>query len=214
MRKSLSPQLIALGKYLAGEFDNQQQALAEPAWYVHLRLWKRPVPLFTEDSITLFAEQASVVNLDQPYRPRIFRLKQSEEDPQQLKVDYYMFQDISAVKGAGRNPDLLKQITTEQIEFLPNCSLNIKVEQFATGYCFETLKNSDRAKPGSEADRPCTFTYQNNTYQVSLGFKVTETELQTYDKGIDPQTGKAIWGALMGAYRFSKLQDFSSEIKL
>ena len=202
---TLSAQLIALGTYLAGEFDNQKQALAEPAWYVHLRLWKRPVPLFTEDSITLFAEQASVVNLDQPYRPRIFRLRQSEENPQQLKVDYYMFQDISAVKGAGRNPNLLQKITTEQIEFLPNCSLNIKIEQLATGYCFETFSTSDR---------PCTFTYQNNTYQVSLGFKVTEKELQTYDKGIDPQTGKAIWGALMGAYRFTKLQDFSSEIKI
>ena len=202
---NLSPQLIALGTYLAGEFDNQPQALAEPAWYVHLRLWKRPVPLFTEDSITLFAEQASVVNLNQPYRPRILRLRQGKEDSQQLKVDYYMFQDISTVKGAGQNPKLLKQITTEQIEFLPNCSLNIKVEQLATSYSFETFSTSDR---------PCTFTYQNNTYQVSLGFKVTEKELQTYDKGIDPQTGKAIWGALLGPYRFTKLQDFSSEIKI
>ena len=201
---TLSSQLIALGTYLAGEFDNKQQALAEPAWYVHLRLWKRPVPLFTEDSITLFAEQASVMNLDKPYRPRLFRLRQSETDSQQLKVDYYMFKDISTVKGAGRNPNLLQQITTEQIEFLPNCSLNIKVEQLKSGYCFETFPISDR---------PCTFTYQNNTYQVSLGFKVTEKELQTYDKGIDSQTGKAIWGALMGAYRFTKVQDFSGEIE-
>ena len=198
---TLSPQLIALGKYLAGEFDNKQQALAEPAWYVHLRLWKRPVPLFTEDSITLFAEQASVINLDQPYRPRIFRLRQSETNSQQLQVDYYMFKDISAVKGGGRNPDLLQKITTEQIEFLPNCSLNIRVEELATGYCFETFPIHDR---------PCTFTYKNNTYQVSLGFKITEKELQTYDKGIDRQTGQAIWGTLMGAYRFIKLQDFSS----
>lgn len=202
---TLSSQLIALGTYLAGEFDNKQQALAEPAWYVHLRLWKRPVPLFTQDSITLFAEQASVINLDKPYRPRLFRLRQSETDSQQLKVDYYMFKDISAVKGAGQNPNLLQQITTEQIEFLPNCSLNIKVEQLKSGYCFETFPISDR---------PCTFTYQNNTYQVSLGFKVTAQELQTYDKGIDPETGKGIWGALMGAYRFTKLQDFSSEIKI
>ena len=200
---TLSPQLIALGTYLAGEFDNQEQALAEPAWYVHLRLWKRPIPLFTEDSITLFAEQASVVNLEQPYRPRIFRLRQSEQGPQQLKVEFYMFKDISTVKGAGRNPNLLQQITTEQIEFLPNCSLNIKIEQLATGYCFETI---------SDSNCPCTFTYQNNTYQVSLGFKVTEKELQTYDKGIEPQTGKAIWGALMGAYRFTKVQDFSGEL--
>ena len=201
MQNNLSPQLIALGTYLAGEFDNKQQALAEPAWYVHLRLWKRPVPLFTEDSITLFAEQASVINLDQPYRPRIFRLRQSETNSQQLQVDYYMFKDISAVKGGGRNPDLLQKITTEQIEFLPNCSLNIKVEQLATGYCFETFKSREE---------PCTFTYKNNTYQVSLGFKVTEKELQTYDKGIDRQTGQAIWGALMSPYRFIKLQDFSS----
>lgn len=202
---TLSSQLIALGKYLAGEFDNKQQALAEPAWYVHLRLWKRPVPLFTQDSITLFAEQASVINLDKPYRPRLFRLRQSETNSQQLKVDYYMFKDISTVKGAGRNPNLLQQITTEQIEFLPNCSLNIKVEKLNPGYCFETFPISDR---------PCTFTYQNNTYQVSLGFKATTKELQTYDKGIDPETGKAIWGALLGAYRFTKLQDFSSEIKI
>lgn len=200
---TLSPQLIALGTYLAGEFENQQQALAEPAWYVHLHLWKRPIPLFTEDSITLFAEQASVINLDQPYRPRIFRLRQSDTNSQQLKVEFYMFNDISAVKGAGRNPNLLQQITTEQIEFLPNCSLNIQVEQLATGYCFETAPISDR---------PCTFTYQNSTYQVSLGFKVTVKELQTYDKGIDPETGQAIWGALIGAYRFTKVQDFSAEI--
>ncbi|MBV8887772.1 MAG: hypothetical protein JO235_27770 [Chroococcidiopsidaceae cyanobacterium CP_BM_RX_35] len=51
-----SPELIALAHYLTGKFDNQEQATAEPAWYVHLRLWQRPVPLFTEDSITLFAE--------------------------------------------------------------------------------------------------------------------------------------------------------------
>jgi len=48
---NFSPQLIALGEYLAGEFDNRE----------HLRLWQRPVNLFTEDSITLFAEQASVI---------------------------------------------------------------------------------------------------------------------------------------------------------
>ena len=50
-----SPHLTALATYLAGEFSNQQQALGQPAWYVNLRLWIRPVPIFTDDSITLFA---------------------------------------------------------------------------------------------------------------------------------------------------------------
>ena len=51
-----SPELIALARYMAGEFDNREQAIADPAWYVHLHLWQRPVPLFLEDSFTLFAE--------------------------------------------------------------------------------------------------------------------------------------------------------------
>lgn len=71
---SFSPNLIVLGEYLAGKFDNREQALADPAWFVHLQLWQRPVNLFTEDSITLFAEQANIVNLDRPYRQRIMRL--------------------------------------------------------------------------------------------------------------------------------------------
>ncbi len=57
----MTPELITFGRYLAGEFENQRQAQAEPVWYVHLRLWLRPLPLFREDSIALFAEQASII---------------------------------------------------------------------------------------------------------------------------------------------------------
>ena len=199
---SFSPELITLGRYLAGEFDNQQQAMAEPAWYVHLRLWKRPVPLFTEDSLTLFAEQASIVNLDKPYRPRILRLRQSDATPTSLQVEYYMFKDVTAVRGAGRKPELLQKLTPEQIEFLPGCTLTIKSEQ------------AEQFTALSASDTPCSFTYQGNTYQVSLGFQVTSEELRVYDKGIDPKTGKAIWGALLGPFRFTKRQDFSAELPI
>jgi hypothetical protein len=199
-----SAKLIALGKYLAGEFDNKQQALAEPAWYVHLRLWQRPIPLFREDSITLFAEQASVINLDRPYRPRILRLKHHQSNPQQLQVEYYMFKDLTVIAGASRHPELLQQIEPEQIEFLPDCTLNVQIETFSSNnYRFETFPVKDC---------PCSFSYQGNTYQVALGFTVTSEQLQTYDKGIDPKTGKGIWGALLGPYRFTKVQDFSSEL--
>lgn len=199
-----SPELVALGKYLAGEFDNKQQALAEPAWYVHLHLWQRPIPLFREDSITLFAEQASVINLDRPYRPRILRLKHLQSNPQQLQVEYYMFKDLTAIAGASGYPELLQQIKPEQIEFLPNCTLNVQIETISS--------NNYRFQAFPARDCPCSFSYEGNTYQVALGFVVTAEQLQTYDKGIDPKTGKAIWGALLGPYRFTKRQDFSAEL--
>jgi CpeT/CpcT family (DUF1001) len=194
---TLSPKLIAIGQYLSGEFENKQQALESPPWYVHLRLWLKPVPLFLEDSITLFAEQASIVNLDRPYRPRILRITSSQTEGIDLEVRHYMFKDIETVRGAGSNPDILKKITTEQIEFLPNCTLNVSVEELGNN------RFHFRATPTS--DRPCSFTYDGKTFQVALGFEVTPDELLTYDKGIDPNTGQPIWGALMGAYRYIKV---------
>ena len=199
---SFSPQLKVLATYLAGEFDNQQQALEQPAWYVHLRLWIRAVPIFTQDSLTLFAEQANVIKLDQPYRPRILRLRQREE----IEVEFYMFEDITTARGAGQDQNLIQQITPEKITFLPNCTLKVATEQLTNGkYCFKTTPVTNT---------PCSVTYQGTTFQVFLGFEATADELQTFDKGIDPETGKGTWGALMGAYRFTKRQDFSAELNL
>src|SRR5919202_373905 len=201
---TLSHELITLARYMAGEFDNKLQAIAEPAWYVHLRLWQRPVPLFTEDSLTLFAEQANIVNLDTPYRQRILRIYPSKTTAPSLQVQYYMLKAPEALRGAGRNPELLRQLTTEQIEFLPGCTLTVEQRQVAP--------NSYEFSAFSATGDPCSFSYQGNSYQVSLGFEVTPEEFRSYDKGIDPATGKAIWGALLGPFRFTKRQDFADEL--
>jgi hypothetical protein len=202
---ALSPELIVLGRYLAGEFDNGEQALAEPIWYVHLRLWQRPTPLFADDSITLFIEQTNAVYPDQPYRQRLLRLRQGAS-PSTLQADYYMFKDLTAVRGAAQESKRLQHLTPEQIEFLPGCTLEIKREFLSPeGDLFRTL-----AEPGN----CCSFTYQETTYFVSLGFEVTPTQLRMYDKGIDPKTGKALWGALLGPFCFSKRQDFATELSI
>lgn len=199
---NFSPQLTALATYLAGEFSNQPQAIEQPAWYVNLRLWIRPVPIFSEDSITLFAEQANILKLDQPYRPRILRLRQRES----IEVEFYMFEDLATARGAGQNQDLIAQITPDKIKFLPNCTLTVATKELGNGtYSFATTPVTEE---------PCSVTYQGTTFQVFLGFEAAADELLTYDKGIDPATGKGTWGALMGAYSFMKLEDFSGELRL
>ncbi|MEG4584409.1 chromophore lyase CpcT/CpeT [Microcoleus sp. MOSTC5] len=203
---TISPELRALAQYMAGEFDNREQALADPAWYVHLRLWQRPVPvpLFSEPSIALFAEQANILELDKPYRPRIVQLRHSQVAPGLIEAQYYMFHDIEAVKGAGCNPDLLGKLTKEQIQLLPGCTLSVAVQNLASnGYRFRaSLPEGTR----------CGFAYGGQNYQVDLGFEAAGEEFLSYDKGISPTTGKAIWGALMGPFRFVKRQDFAAEI--
>ncbi len=195
---SLSPPLLALGDYLTGEFDNREQALAEPVWYVHLRLWQRPVPLFPQDSITLFVEQANIVNLERPYRQRIMRLMEVSNPDVPLRVQYYMLKDPTAFSGAGCNPGLLNRLTTDQIDLLPGCLLNVTLQTLAANhYKFA-------ATPPPETR--CCFTYLGNTTQVALSFEATQDEFISYDKGIDPATGKYLWGAILGPFRYTKRQ--------
>lgn len=202
----VSPELIALARYMAGEFENSDQAIAEPAWYVHLRLWQRPIPLFVEDSLTLFAEQANYLYPDKAYRQRIIRLQDSSNPDSSIQAQYYAIEDPLAVKGGGCHPDLLNTLTVDRIQLLPTCKLNV-TKRFldSGGYRFQA------SLPPNER---CRFTYREETFQVFLGFEASSDSLLSYDKGIEPETGKALWGAIMGPYRFTKRQDFSAQLPL
>ena len=193
------PSLNTIAEYLAGEFENKEQAFSEPAWYVNLRMWQRPVPLFQEDSVTLFAEQANVLNIEQPYRQRIMRITASTVQAE-FKAQFYMFKDPTAWRGAGVNNTLLNALTPEQLDILPGCALMVNTEILAQN------KYKFIAKP--IPDTHCTFNYAGNTVEVSLGFEATEKEFFSYDKGIDIETRKATWGAIMGPYRYTKLQQY------
>jgi hypothetical protein len=37
-----------------------------------------------------------------------------------------------------------------------------------------------------------------------LGFEASETQFLSYDRGVDPETGQSLWGAMMGPYRHRK----------
>ncbi|MCS6815111.1 MAG: chromophore lyase CpcT/CpeT [Cyanobacteria bacterium] len=192
-----TPALKTLAHYLAGKFDNREQAIAEPTWYVSLTLWQRPTPLFADDSITLFIEQANSMTLDQPYRQRILRLQATSDG--ELQGQYYALKDFTAWKGAASDRQRLQQLTSEHLDLLPGCLLTITCQhnQFDANL-----------SPGSQ----CSFTYQGKTTYVSLGFQASGNRLLVYDKGIDPVTGQGLWGALMGPFQFSKREDFSHEL--
>ena len=198
---NLSPELITLANCLAGEFDNREQALAEPAWYVHLRLWQVPIDLFAEDSLSLFAEQVNTITPNNPYRQRVMRLRVDRSIAEGcLQVQYYMPKNPTALAGAGRNRELLKELKSSDLELLPGCILNVNTQIIAA--------NNYRFIAKPPRDRNCSFTYQGNTIQVSLGFEVTSSQLLSYDKGVDPQTGKASWGAILGPYSYIKREQY------
>ncbi|MEM8504471.1 MAG: chromophore lyase CpcT/CpeT [Cyanobacteria bacterium P01_D01_bin.1] len=202
----MSP-LLSLAHCLAGEFENQHQAKTEPAWYVHLRLWQRPIPsLSSARTFTFLLEQQNVISGQPPYRQRILQIKESIGSGQQegqLEGQYFALRDPLKFKGAGQDPSLLSGISQRDLVTLPNSGAMIRYQRTETGYQFQSaLKDGEL----------CSFEYGGQTRYVYLGFDIEAPAgtvlLKTYDKGIDPDTGRGLWGALMGPFLMVKQVSF------
>lgn len=190
--------LQTIAEWLAGEFDNQEQAIADPVWFVHLRLWHRPLPFRVEGNPAFLAEQANMLDPENPYRQRVLILQPpsatNESDVGQ--VEYRAFRQPQQVKGAGAHPECLQTLRPEDLLSLPGCILRLS----ASGQGF-------KAEPPSEAR--CFFQYEGKTRQVVLGFEVEAQRFRSFDRGVDPENGRGLWGALMGPYQFTKRQSFN-----
>lgn len=191
--------LTTLFDWLCGEFDNRPQALDHPIWFVHLRLWHRPLPMPLWGHLAFFAEQANALFLDQPYRQRIAVL-QERETPENVQVQFWAFREPSRFKGAGAHPEKLADLKPdEDLEALPGCQLLVETRYNASS------GEIDRFIATPPPDARCYFQYNGETRQVVLGFEVSENQFWSYDKGVDPTTGQALWGALMGPYEYQKM---------
>ena len=193
---NISSQLLQLTAWMAGEFSNREQSQEQPVWFVNLVWWQRPVPFNLLGSVAIFAEQANALILDRPYRQRILQFVENDGN---IQVKYWGFKDPAAWAGAARDRDRLNQITINDIEAIAGGLLDVS---FTNG----------RYKAEMPKDAKCCFQYLNESRQVVLGFEVSADEFWSGDRGVDPETGSAIWGAIMDFYKFQKIQDFSHEL--
>ena len=202
--------LSTLVTYLSGEFENPTQAAAEPAWYVHLRLWQRLVPTLSNDQVyTLFLEQASVAARKPPYRQRILQLTAVPEQPL-LRGEYFALADPLRFRGGGENSDVLNDLCSEDLVKLSNSEADIQYQRLDQGAGQSLDYQFQAALPEGKL---CSFEYANQRTYVYLGFDIAPKqgtiELLTYDKGVDPNTSKGLWGALVGPFRMIKQKSYA-----
>lgn len=185
-----------LAQCLAGEYDNQNQAQAQPVWFVPLRLWYRPLPHLIDGHLALFAEQANVLSLDCPYRQRVVILKRAGD---RIQAQYLALKQPDQFQGAGADSQKLQKLDQAQLEVLSGCILDVVQQQ---KIFIAQL----------QPDAKCCFEYQGQQKQVVLGFEVGQHHLFSYDRGVDPKSGQGLWGALMGPYEFYKRKSFAQEL--
>ncbi|MCC5897738.1 MAG: chromophore lyase CpcT/CpeT [Phormidium sp. BM_Day4_Bin.17] len=190
---SSSSLLKPLAQALAGVFDNHQQAQDNPTWFVPTRVWQYPLSQQIDGNYAIFVEQAPLLKLEQPYRQRLMLLSHPEGAP--LQVVYRAFRHPEAIAGAARDPQRLQGLTSDDVLELPGC-------------CLQVNQEGDRFIANPPQGAKCCFEYQGKTRQVELGFDITPNCLYSRDRGVDPDSGKGLWGALMAAYEYRKHDSF------
>ncbi|MEM6590592.1 MAG: chromophore lyase CpcT/CpeT [Cyanobacteria bacterium P01_C01_bin.73] len=239
---TISKSLLFLAHSLAGCFENHQQALQNPAWFVHLKLWQYPVAVFG-DRLGLFIEQVSVASGNPPYRQRLIELYEQQGA---IWAQYYGLRSPQAFCGGATEPDRLKQLTPDDLIYLPTCKLKVTPPKtslqnlpLVMDRIGTSQKTVDSKAVGSETIGPRTidpqtvsfqaemqpgqlgsFEYQGQTRYLRLKFELKHrfTPAQTIfymeDQGIEPETNKVLWGPRMGPFELVKQADFSHQYHL
>ena len=127
-----------------------------------------------------------------------------ERQSGQLQGEYFALKDPLKFRGAGTQPELLNAMTADDWVSLPNSTAQIQYQSVGTTrYQFQA---------GLPEGQYCSFEYGGQRKYVYLGFDIEKKndvlELKTYDKGINPDTGQGLWGALMGPFILLKQDSY------
>jgi CpeT protein len=189
---------ILLAQWMAGEFSNHQQSIAEPQHYAHIRIFFRPLPFEFFNAIGFYSEQVYDYDLWSPYRQGVHRLRDRGED---TYIENYSLKDAMLYAGAAREPEILKTITPDCLERRCNCSMIFHRE-------------GEMFRGGVEPGNQCLIERNGaKTYLIS-DVEITATTWVSLDQGMDIHTHEKVWGSAHGMLKFEKVTSFADEINL
>lgn len=194
---SHSTDLITLGRWMAADFSNQEQAFINPPFFAHIRVCMRPLPVELLSGISLFVEQAYDYMLNNPYRVRVLKLLSVEDH---IEIENYTLKDSSSFFGASRDPDRLLKLETNNLEKLSGCNMIVHW----TGQSFQGEVEHGKA---------CKVTRKGQETYLDSTFEIDADKFISLDRGRDPETDERVWGSVAGPFHFVRWTSFADEVK-
>ncbi|UFP96901.1 chromophore lyase CpcT/CpeT [Gloeobacter morelensis MG652769] len=171
--------------WLAGNYSNRTQAMAEPVWFIPVTLWYVEVAGLFGEGAGFFTEQVSEHTPNQPYRSRVLQLL---DNP--LRLENYRLKDQKVWAGAAKDPGRLGRLRADDCEQLAGCTIYLERQG-------ETF--TGKMQPGGG----CRL-FPGDASYIEIEFELGERSFFTLDRGFDATTGEQTWGSRAGAYRYLK----------
>jgi len=190
--------LVTLATWMAGDFSNGDQAIANPPFFAHIRVCIRPLPVALSDvGIWLYSEQAYDYELNRPYRTAILQLVLTDNADYAIAIENYKIKDAAAYYGASRVPEKLRSLKLIDIDYLAGCKMQVKITP------------NQSFKGAVEAGKGCMVNRNGKETYLTSEFEISEHNFKSLDRGYDPATDERVWGSVAGAFEFIKKNQFS-----
>lgn len=189
--------IVTLGRWMAADFSNQQQAFTNPPFFAHVRVGMRPLPVELLSGISLFVEQAYDYMLNNPYRVRVLKLIQADDH---IEIENYKLKESEPYFGASRKPERLLELPADNLEKLPGCNMIVHW----TGSSFK-----GEVEPG----KACKVVRNGKETYLDSSFEIDNEKFISLDRGRDPETDERVWGSVAGAFHFVRWASFADEVK-
>lgn len=195
---SHSTDLLALTRWMAADFSNQEQAFENPPFFAHIRVCMRPLPPELLSGVSLFLEQAYDYMLTNPYRVRVLKFVVQGD---RIIIENYTVKEEQEYYGASRDPQRLSTLPADRLEKMSGCDMIV-----------EWIGQSFRGKV--EPGKSCLVVRNGKTTYLDNEFEIDDRGLMSIDRGRDPETDEHLWGAIAGPFQFVRWNSFADEVKL
>lgn len=175
-----------LVSYLEGNFNTLEQSKTDTNYY-HIVLHMKSIWNERSDGIWMYVEQAVGWKQEKPYRQRIYRLTESDDNT--FISEVYTFENPLKYAGAWKDINLLADLTPEKLSKKEGCTVLIK-------------KTGDETFAGGTKGKECQSDLSGAKYASST-VTIKPDMFISWDRGFD-ENDVQVWGAETGGYIFKK----------
>jgi CpeT protein len=181
-----------LAEWIAGDFSNKAQSQAQPRDFAHIRVFFRPLPWSFFGDMGFYSEQVYDHDLWTPYRQGVHRFIDRGDH---VYVENFALKDGIRFAGAARDKSILATITPQDIERRWHCSMIFTWQH-------------DRFV-GSVEGKQCLIRKNNRTTYLISEVELTASTFTCWDRGMDIETNRQVWGSEYGALKFDKVESYA-----
>lgn len=183
---AIASDVDTLVEWMTGSFSSEALADSDST-YFDIRL--EMVEIWTDrtDARWLYVEQASASVLERPYRQRVYKITQEDD---QFVSEVFALPDPLRFAGAFRDEAPLSSLTPDSLTVRTGCAVYLKRTAPST---FE----------GGTFEDQCESRLRGASYATSDVF-IAADKIMSWDRGYDTEH-EQVWGALNGPYIFLRV---------